>query len=102
MTVKRVRGDNYPIEAVIKTNNVVVNITGATIKFSYLKSGDTTAKSITGTITEAANGIVQFIPGADDFTEVGTYKYDIQRLQNGVVTTHMIGQLTIDNDVNKS
>jgi len=100
-TIKRVRGDNYPIEATLKVNGVAVDLTGSTVTFSYLKSGATTAVSISGTITNAPAGKVQFLPLSTDFIEVGTYKYDIQRVASGITTTHVIGQLIIEDDVSK-
>jgi hypothetical protein len=44
---------------------------------------------------------VKFLPTITDFQEVGTYKYDIQRVASGIKTTHAIGELDIEDDVNK-
>ena len=101
MTIKRVRGDNYPVEAILKVNGVVVNLTGSTVTLGYIKTGATTATSIVGTISDVVNGVVQFLPTGTDFTETGTYRYDIQRVVGGIKTTHVIGQLIIEDDVNK-
>lgn len=103
--IKRVRGDNYPIIAVLSTTTdgvkTITNLTDATVVFSYEKSGLPTA-SIAGTITDALNGVVQFLPVATDFTEAGTYRYDIQRIAGTIKTTHVVGQLVLEDDVGKS
>jgi hypothetical protein len=100
-TIKRTRGDNYAIIATLKVNGYAVDLTGSTVTFSYVKSGTTTPSSIDGLITDAANGVVQFLPSVTDFQEVGTYLYDIQRVSSGIKTTHALGQLIIEDDVNK-
>jgi hypothetical protein len=100
-TINRIRGDNYAIIATLKVNGTAVDLTGSTVTFSYVKSGTTTPTSIDGLITDVANGVVQFLPSATDFQEVGTYRYDIQRVTGGIKTTHVIGQLSIEDDVSK-
>jgi hypothetical protein len=100
-TINRTRGDNYAIIATLKVNGIAVDLTGSTVIFSYAKSGTTTPFLINGSITDATNGVVQFLPSATDFQEVGTYRYDIQRVSSGIKTTHVVGQLIIEDDVNK-
>lgn len=102
-TIKRVRGDTYPIQAVLKVNGAVVNLTGSTIVMSYtLDEAGSTARSITGTIVDPLLGTVQFSPTAEDFTVAGTFKYDIQRVASGIKTTHLQGFLILDDDVTKA
>jgi hypothetical protein len=102
MAITRVRGDNYPIEAIIQVNGVAVNLlVGDVITFTYLLSGGTTPVTIAGTITDAENGIVSFYPSGTDFTTVGSYAYDIQRVSNGIKTTHIIDKMKITDDINK-
>jgi hypothetical protein len=54
-----------------------------------------------GGSTFTNSGLVQFLPSVTDFQEVGTYLYDIQRVSSGIKTTHALGQLIIEDDVNK-
>lgn len=60
------------------------------------------AKSIAGVIVDPALGTVQFTPAVTDFTEAGTFRYDIQRVASGVKTTHLQGFLILDDDVTKA
>jgi hypothetical protein len=82
-------------------NGAAIDLTGSTVTFSYVKIGTTTPASIDGLIMDAVNGVVQFLPSVTDFQEVGTYLYDIQRVSSGIKTTHVVGQLIIEDDVNK-
>lgn len=101
-TIKRTRGDTYPMTATLKVNGVVVDLTGSAVTFGYIKDGDTASKTIGGVISDAINGVVQFTPTAEDFTIAGTFKYDIQRVTGTVKTTHLKGQLILEDDVTKS
>ncbi len=96
----RVRGDNYPIEAVLKVNGLPIDITGATVAFSY-KMHKGTTNSIAGVITNASTGSVVFNPTITDFQEVGVFEFDIQVVNQGIKTTYAVGVLNITNDVNK-
>jgi hypothetical protein len=100
-TINRIRGDNYAVIAVLKVNGNAVDLTGSTVTFSYVKTGMTAPATINGLITNAVKGVVKFLPTITDFQEVGTYKYDIQRVASGIKTTHAIGELDIEDDVNK-
>jgi len=101
MTITRTRGDNYPIEATIKINGVVVNLTGSVLVFSYIKDDEVTPSAIAGVIVSPTAGTVMFTPTVTDFTKAGTYRYDIQRISGGVVTTHAIDTLILIDDVTK-
>ena len=101
--IKRVRGDTYPIQAVLKVNGTVVDLTGSAVILGYkLDEVNSTARSMTGVITNPLSGSVQFNPTVDDFTVAGTFKYDIQRTAGGIKTTHLQGFLILDDDVVKS
>lgn len=95
----RYRGDSYPFEAIIKMNGIVVDLTDATVTFSYKEKS--TVRKIAGVITSAVEGKVEFVPTATDFQVSGTYQYDIQRSQNGFVYTHGRGTIQILDDINK-
>lgn len=101
--LKRVRGDNYPVEATLKVNGTAVPIPdGATALFSYIKKGETVPKTITGIISNPALAEVKFFPTETDFQEAGMFKFDIQKVVGGIRTTHLIGQLVIDDDITKN
>lgn len=101
-SISRVRGDNYPIEAVIKVNRSPIDIEdGSVITFSYrLKTGGE-SKQIVGTPTQGQVGYVKFFPSDTDFQVSGIYDCDIQRTIEGVKTTHFIGTLSLTEDVTK-
>jgi hypothetical protein len=99
-TITRYRGDTYPISATIKVNGEPIDITGSTIVFSFSDLEDTpTIISINGVLEDPENGIVRFDPSPTDFDTVGTYKYDIQRTQDGYISTHAVGRLEIVGDI---
>ena len=101
--ITRVRGDNYPIEAILTINKAPINLTGATVSFSYIKTNPIgTAKTINGTIVDAPNGKVMFSPTSTDFSEAGSFKYDIQHTLNGITTTHLLGVLILEDDITKA
>lgn len=99
--INRVRGDTYPVEATLKINGLPVNLTGAIVNFSYKKVGDPQIKTILGVHDNSTNGIVVFTPTADDFTIAGTYDFDIERYQDGIKITHIIGRLVLADDITK-
>ena len=102
-TIRRVRGDSYPIQAILKVNGVVVDLTGSTVTMGYvLDIAGSVARTIAGTIIDPLLGSVQFNPTAEDFTVAGNFRYDIQRVTGGVKTTHLTGALILDDDVTKA
>ena len=83
-SIKRFRGDTYPLIVTLKENGVAVDLSTATVTMTI---GLQTPVSIIATITDAVNGVAQF-----DFTqtEVGTagrFSYDIQVDDGGYITT---------------
>jgi hypothetical protein len=105
ITLRRVRGDTYPIMAnlSITVNKVktVPDITGSTVTFSYKKVDSDITKSIVGEIVDAVNAVVKFTPTDADFTESGVYRFDIQRVHDGVKMTHILDRLIIEDDITK-
>lgn len=100
--ITRVRGDNYPILATLQINGAAVLLDVAdVITFTY--TNDTfPVTSIIGTITDAPLGKVSFFPAVTDFLVTGSYSYDIQRVSNGIKTTHIIDKLKLIDDINKA
>ncbi len=97
-TFSRVRGDDYPITAIIKVDGEAIDLSGSTLTFSY-ENSDNTVKSITGSTT-ATIGEVEFIPNSGvDFIVSGVFTFDIQRVAGGYTYTHLKGTLIIDDDV---
>lgn len=94
MRITRTAGDNYPIDAIIQTNGVNVDLTGSTVTFIYSKGE--TSKVISGDIIDQSASKVRFTPNTDDFIEYGLYKFKIKREMAGIITTHLKGELFIE------
>jgi hypothetical protein len=101
ITITRVRGDNYPIEAMITINGEAVDLTGSTMTFSFRDYEDKTAPvtSINGDIDPDTVGKVLFRPTVADMSNTGQYKFDIQRENGGIYATHLTGTLILTDDV---
>jgi len=96
-TLRRIRGDNYPIEITFSVNDKLVDLTGSTLTFSY-KNANNAPKSIVGTPTEKF-GTAIFVPSDTDFLVAGTFDFDVQRVAGGYTYTHLTGILLIKDDV---
>lgn len=99
MSLSRVRGDTYPIEASIKINGEVVDLTGSTMKLSFRAKDGVDVETIVGVLDVDVIGKVTFTPDATDFDVVGEYIFDIQREYNGIVSTHLVDRLIVTPDV---
>ena len=105
----RRRGDTFVDKFIVKdAAGVVVNITG----FSFLLTVDpsptpTTSGNnlfqLTGVITDAVNGAVEFGPSAGQANQTpSTYFYDIQQIDaGGALRTIAIGTYIFEQDVTK-
>ena len=85
-SIKRFRGDTYPLIVTLKENGVAVDLSTAVVKMTI---GLETPLSITASITDAAGGVAQF---DFDQTHVGTagrFSYDIQVEDGGYITTYV-------------
>lgn len=98
MSIKRVKGDNYPITVSLKLNKSPLDLTGASVVFSYLRDNEV-PKTIQGTVEDAVLGKVSFYPTINDFTTAGTYTYDIKHIKDGITTTYIIDQLILDKSI---
>jgi|FLOH01.1.fsa_nt_gi hypothetical protein len=95
--MRRYRGDNFPFSATIKLNGQKVDLTGADVKFSY-KEG-TIVRTILARYDDPTSGVAIFEPSLEDFQKVGTFEYDVQRIQDGFTYTHMRDKIIIEKDI---
>lgn len=105
----RKRGDTFPDQFTLKdAAGVVIDITG----FSFLLTVDPSPTpsdalgnlfQLTGTITDAANGVVEFAPSAVQSDQTpSTYFYDIQWTDGaGAIRTIIVGEYIITQDITK-
>lgn len=105
----RRRGDTFADEFEItsETTGLAINIAGYDFVMTVATKpnpSDATLKlfEITGNITDAANGLVEFVPTASDTNRVGVFYYDIQMI-DGVsrVRTVETGKYEIKQDITK-
>jgi hypothetical protein len=99
MALTRVRGDTYPIEAIIKVDGEPIDLTGSTLTFSMRNVEDSNIISINGIINTNEIGRVSFTPSPQDVANVGEYIIDIQREYNGIIATHIVDRMTLTQDV---
>lgn len=89
MDITRYRGDTYPDEMSIVTSaGAAQNITGFTFVMTLNRDEFPTDATnqvyqLNGTITDAANGLVEFAPSAVQADQVGTLYYDVQMTDAG-------------------
>lgn len=107
--ITRKRGDTYADQFTIKseTTGAAIDITG----YSFLLTVDpakTPADAtnnlfqLTGTITDGANGVVEFAPNATQADNVGSYYYDVQLTDGaGRIRTFDSGKYKFVQDVTK-
>lgn len=108
--LSRSRGDTYADEFQIfsETTGAVVDITGYTFTMTLdtLKAPpntDTNLYSLTGTITDAVNGLVEFVPSLIQANQApGSYWYDVQMVDDvGRVRTIDSGKYVYVQDITK-
>ena len=106
----RARGDTYAdeIQIMSSTTGLALDITG----FSFLLTIDpdrfptgsgNNLYQLTGVITDAANGLVEFAPSAVQADQTpGRYWYDVQMTDNtGRIRTIQSGRYTFTQDITK-
>ena len=96
--IERFRGDTYPIVVTIKENSNAVDLTGCTVKMTI---GYSTPVTVTGSITDAVNGIVQFNFTESDVSKVGRFEYDIQVDTGSIKTTYVRDNFILKSDLTK-
>ncbi|OPZ07196.1 MAG: hypothetical protein BWZ07_03371 [Alphaproteobacteria bacterium ADurb.BinA280] len=85
--LKRMRGDTYADEFIIKSpvTGQPINITGYSFKLTVDTNKDpvddtTNVYSLNGVIVDAANGRVEFSPSDVQADQIGKFYYDVQML----------------------
>jgi hypothetical protein len=79
-------GDNYPFVVKLKRNGMSVDISNGQVFFKY-KSRQDNLKTIKGISANPTVGEVVFIPSSTDFTEVGSFVYDIVYIDDEIKMT---------------
>lgn len=107
--ITRRRGDTYgnEFQIISETTGQPLDITG----FSFLLTvdpepdplnSDNNVFQITGTITGAATGLVEFAPNATQADNLGAYYYDIQMTDDsGRIRTIQTGKYLLVQDITK-
>jgi hypothetical protein len=100
------KGDTYTHEARIKNaSNVAINISNRTYTAQIRKSkaSQDIVENFTVNVTDAANGVLVFslVASVTSNIQVGTYYYDLQEQNSGVVTTLMGGKVIISGEVTR-
>lgn len=93
--IRRKQGDTYPIEAtILDSSGSAYDLTGVTeVKLGVdqrdaLVVSDTPDLVVTGSVTDAVNGLVEFPLSAPDAAlAVGTYNAEIQMLDGAFIIT---------------
>lgn len=105
----RRRGDTFPyvIQIVDKCTGVALDVTGYAFQLAVdsSKAPDTSSANImqlTGVITDATNGIVEFTPTTGEADNVGDYYYDIEMTDdNSKIRTIDNGKFILKQDISK-
>lgn len=107
--ITRKRGDTYADEFIIKskTTKLPINIAGYTFTLTVDPSkapvDDTdNLYQLTGTIIDAANGRVEFVPSAEQADNVGSFFYDVQMIDGvGRKRTIVSAKYKYEQDITK-
>lgn len=107
-TLTRKRGDTFADEiAVTDSAGTAINLTGYTFAMTIDPSpspvdASGNIYSVSGTITDAASGLVEFAPSAVQTDIVGQYFYDIQMTDAaGRLRTIQSGTYNFTQDITK-
>jgi len=98
-TIKRFRGDTYPLVVTLKENGTPVNLTTATVVLTIAMDPNVTVPAVK---TDAAGGKVQFNFTAGMVSDAGRYEYDIQVTDGGIITTFVKDAFELIDDVTKT
>ena len=70
------------LEVTLLDNGTAVDLTGAAVALHYRIAGGT-AKTATMTITDAANGVVEYQFGSGDLDAAGGFDYEVEVTDSG-------------------
>ena len=80
----RIKGDSYPIKITLKKSKTeALDITGATVTMRVL-IGEVLTPFV-ASITDAVNGVAEFSFTTSTFTDIGSFKYEIELVTSGGV-----------------
>ncbi len=101
--LETVRGDRlFPYRFLLQVDGVGYDLTKRNIHLGYRKQGSPSSVRIINGQPLAAPGEVMFLAGLEDFTEAGTFEWDLSAYKiSGRPQTFAKGVLTITDDINK-
>lgn len=110
MQINRIRGDTYADSFTINndTEGEIANISGYTflMTLSTMRNpidNTTEVYQLSGDITDAVNGVVEFAPDANQADQVGLFYYDIQMVDtSGVKRTLVKDVYVYEEDITKN
>lgn len=108
-TITRVRGDSYADSFTIlsEKTGLALNITGCTFLMTVDPDNDPASAAanlyqLTGTITDAPNGVVEFAPSTAQADLIGEFWFDVQMIDGtGRKRTIVSGPYRYVQDVTK-
>lgn len=109
MQIERTRGDTIPDVFTITNpkTRMAVNISGCSFKLTVSSVPDpvdatTQAYQIVGVITDAAKGVVEFAPSADQTNLIGYYYFDVEMTDSyGKILTLVKDTYMFNQDITK-
>jgi hypothetical protein len=107
MQIERRRGDTGPDTCTVSAHGDAANITGCTFLMTLSRVPNPVDASqqvyqIEGVIIDAAAGVVEFSPTAEQANQVGYFYYDIQMTDSyGKVHTPITGNYVYKQDITK-
>ena len=107
-TITRKRGDTYPIEILVTSNDAPLDVAGCTFKLTVDPSKtptDNTANviALTGSLVSGETGRVNFPLTDGQADHLGKYYYDVQMTDaGGIIRTIMADKFIWVQDITKS
>lgn len=108
--ITRRRGDTYPISLRVQDSGgdaVDLSATGYAFLMTVSSEQNPTGTSnelfqLTGIITSASEGRVEFRPSESDVDAIGVFYYDIEMTDDeGYITTLVTGEFELEQDITK-
>ena len=107
--IKRKRGDTYgnEFQVISETTGLPIDISGYSFVLTVDPQDDPAGSGnnvfqLTGTITDAANGLVEFAPNATQADNLGSWFYDVQMTDgSGRIRTILDGRYIVVQDITK-
>lgn len=100
VNIEITKGDSFNIAFAVALNSVAYPLTGKQLDMMVKKVG-TIVKTLSSVGSSPAITIIaeQFIINTSPFTEVGTFKYDIQITDNGIIQTFQKGLIIVSEEI---